>query len=184
MMIGIFVSIGAMGVIAAASWLVVLVVTAGSTTPTEAAHGPGIGAGTGVPAILGSLVIFISVGRAFWSTVSRGVATAAVVVMLLDGPRAAGATISILCITVCELMLDALVEVVVAVVVVPLEHVSGPTEAVSGMGEAMLAAGENASNSVTGAGEDADASDGSGDSRAFELFLAASFSFFRKKTCC
>ena len=74
-------------------------------------------------------------------------------------------------------MLDALVEVAVAVVVELLEHVSGPSEA-------LLAPGENASNSVTGAGEDAEASEGSGESRAFELFLVASFSFLRKKTCC
>ena len=162
----------------------VLLAKTGETTPAEAARGSKTGADTGVTASLDSAVISVSVGRAFWSTVLRGVSIAAAVVVLLDISRATGVPISILCITFCELMLDALVEVAVAVVAEPLEHVSGPSEPVSGKGEAVLAPGENASSSVTGAGEDADASEGSGDSRAFGLFLVASFSFFRKKTCC
>lgn len=181
--VGTIVLTGASVVVGAAVG-VVLLVTIGSTTPTEAARGSGMGTDAEVSAKLGSLVISISTGRALSVTVLQGFSIAAVVVVLLDTSRATGAPVSTLSITVCELMLDALVEVVVAVVVEPSEPVSDPSEPVSGIGEAVVASGENASNSATGAGEDADASEGSGDRSAFGLFFTASFSFFRKKTCC
>lgn len=162
----------------------VLLVTTGSTPPIEAARGSGMGTDAELSAVLGSLMRSISVGRVFFSTVPRRVSTAVAVVVLLGIPGAAGSPVSILSSTVCELMLDVLVEIIVAAAAELSDPVSELVEIVSGTSAGVVASGENASNSATGAGDVADASEGAGESRAFGLFFAASFSFFRKKTCC
>lgn len=81
-------------------------------------------------------------------------------------------------------MFDTPLEIVVAATAELSDPVVEPAKTVSGTGVGVVASGENASNSVTGAGDDADASEGAGDSSAFGWFFAASFSFLRKKTCC
>ena len=118
------VSVAIVGTLVSTGATAVLFAT-GVTTPTEAEHDPGMGIETGVSVTSGSLVVSISIGRAYSVTVLEGFSIIGVIVVLPYISEEPGAPVSTLSITACKLVLQALVEVV-AVVIEPSEHVSDP----------------------------------------------------------